>query len=60
MSAGWGVSVRQSRLTKHWIAKRGNECEGFRRWQDAMDQANVWSERYRQMVREHAELERRR
>lgn len=45
------VTVRQSRLTKHWIVDpgMGPKAEGFRRWVDAMAEADRRAQRYRAM-----------
>lgn len=38
------IVVRQSRLTKHWIVNADSfypeRRQGFRRWEDAIDEAN--------------------
>lgn len=33
------ITVRKSRMTGHWVVKRGTERIGFRRWVDALQHA---------------------
>jgi len=52
MSAGYGIRVTQSRLTGHWVVNHGSpSAEGFRRWTDAMAEAERRAERLREQRR---------